>query len=114
VSSESQKVIHFVEIFDLDNKVETELEIKLELDSISEESELENKLEEQYDILQNNETLLTYSEIYDYNFDDQNINILWRKSIHSYIDNFDEKFWSNCHKNHLNVFEISYNNLIIK
>jgi hypothetical protein len=81
---------------------------KIEIDSIlSEETDLENKLEEQEDIIKNNENLLNYLQIYNYNFDDQNINILWRRSIHSYINNFDEKFWLNCYKNHLNIFEIT-------
>jgi len=89
-----------------DNKIEADLEI----DSIiSGESELENKLEEIDVVVQNSENLLTYSQVYDYNFDDQNINILWRKSIHSYINSFDETFWVNCHKNHLNIFEITTN-----
>jgi len=81
---------------------------KIEIDSvISGDTDLENKLEEQDDVIHHNENLLTYSQIYEYKFDDKDINILWRKSIHSYINSFDEKFWLNCHKNHLNIFEIT-------
>jgi hypothetical protein len=99
---------------DLEAELEIDLEAELEIDSISEESELENKVDEQYDTIQNNEILLTFSQIHDYDFDDKNINILWRKSIHSYVNSFDENFWLNCHKNNFNIFEINYNNLIIK
>jgi hypothetical protein len=96
-----------------DEKMEEDKE--LEIESISDgsnDSELENKLEKDNSI-QNTEELLTYSQIYVYNFDDENINILWRKSIHSFIDKFDNNFWFDCNKSHLNIFEINYNNLTI-
>jgi hypothetical protein len=107
-------------IFDLEENDKTQeidviddsIDIVNEIDSVSEETELENKCDEEI-IKNNNENLLTYSQVCDYNFNDQNINILWRKSIHSYIRNFDEKFWIQCYKNHLNIFEIQYNNKII-
>jgi hypothetical protein len=84
----------------------SELELELEETGSELELELEETGSEQYDTIQNNENLLTYSQIYDYNFDDKNIHILWRKSIHSFIHRFDENFWLNVHKNHLNIFEI--------
>jgi hypothetical protein len=62
---------------------------------------------------QNTEELLNYSQLYIYNFDDENINILWRKSIHSFVEKFDNNFWFDCNKNHLNIFEINYNNLSV-
>ena len=53
----------------------------------------------------NKECLLSYKQINDFNR--KNINILWRKSIHSYVGNFDNDFWSNCYKNNLNIFQVS-------
>ena len=96
ILSESSNKIFNLEKNTLETELETELEIELDTDSISEKSYLEN-----------NEKLLTYSQIYNYNFHDQNINILWRKSIHSFIDTFDENFWLNCHKKHFNIFEMN-------
>jgi hypothetical protein len=113
--------IDHVEIDDdtKDIDVDIDIDYKSEVngvdnDSISDMSDdivLENKLEEDNSI-QNTAELLNYSQIYTYNFDDVKINILWRKSIHSFIDKFDDNFWFNCNKNHLNIFEINYNNLI--
>jgi len=107
-------------MFDIDGELKAENgELKAEndsepdVDSISDVSDLESKLEQDNSV-QNIEELLTHSQVCIYNFDDENINILWRKSIHSSIKKFDDSFWFNCHKNHLNIFEISYNNLIIK
>jgi hypothetical protein len=96
-----------------DNDNENDNKNDNDIESVSEETELENKLDECINI-NNNENLLTYSQVCSYNFDDQNINILWRKSIHNYVHNFNEKFWLECYKNHLNIFEIQYNNLMIK
>jgi len=86
--------------------IESETEdIDLEKESLSEDTELEKVLE-----VENNtiyiESLLTYSQINNYNFDDKNVNIFWRKSLHTLISNFDENFWLNCHKNNLNIFEV--------
>ena len=112
-------------IFDIDNKLENEnielenenielekdnfeLEnenIELEKESVSEDTELEKKIEVENNTI-HSETLLTYSQISSYNFDDKNVNILWRKSIHTFINNFDENYWINCYKNNLNIFEI--------
>jgi hypothetical protein len=88
------------EIFQLENH-------PLDNESVSEETELENTNDNDI-IVHNNEELLTSSQIDKYNF--HNKNILWRTSIHSYITHFDETFWLRCHKNHFNIFEISYNN----
>jgi hypothetical protein len=77
------------------------------IENICEKYELDN-IDENINI---NNNLLTFSQVRDYNFCDTNINILWRKSIHEYIHNFDENFFLECHKNHLNIFEIQYNNL---
>jgi len=52
----------------------------------------------------NKECLLSYKQINDFNH--KNINILWRKSIHSYVGNFDNDFWCNCYKNNLNIFQV--------
>ena len=91
---------------------DTELEKKyvfdnteLEKESVSEDTELEKEIEVENNYI-HNETLLTYSQINSYNFDDKNVNILWRKSIHTFIHNFDENYWINCYKNNLNIFEI--------
>lgn len=94
-----------------DSKKELETELELELELETEFSEVTQTEFSEVTELENNEDLLTYSQIYNYNFDDQNINILWRKSIHSYINTFDEKFWLECHKNHLNIFEMNYNKI---
>ena len=85
-------------IFTLDNDNTKDTN---DIDSVSEVTELDK-----YTSINTNENLLTYSQVIDYNFDGENINILWRKSIHSYVPKFDEKFWLNCYINHLNIFEI--------
>ena len=97
----------------MDNNTKDSNEIINEFDSVSEETDLENKLHENNSI-NTNENLLSYSQVNDYNFDDENINILWRKSIHSYLPEFDQNFWLKCYNNHLNIFEIQYDNLMIK
>jgi hypothetical protein len=80
---------------------------------INEDMESEIDINESENVKRNNnndEHLLNSLQVQNYNFIDDNINILWRKSIHSYLTNFDNNFWINCHKNHLNIFEISYKN----
>ena len=89
-------------IFTLDNdKMNNNTKDTNDIDSVSEVTELDK-----YTSINTNENLLTYSQVIDYNFDGENINILWRKSIHSYVAKFDENFWLNCYINHLNIFEI--------
>ena len=53
------------------------------------------------------EELLTYLQIKNYDF--TNKNILWRKSIHSIVQPFNEHFWLQCYKNHFNIVEINKN-----
>jgi hypothetical protein len=53
----------------------------------------------------NKECLLSYKQINDFNH--KNINILWRKSIHSYVGNFDNDFLSKSYIKNFNVFQVS-------
>ena len=63
---------------DLENDIEPEEDLGTELESIVEPKKelLKNLLEPELEQNINNETLLTYSQVNDYNFDDKNINIL--------------------------------------
>ena len=81
------------------------------IETTSLNEEIESEKDTELELENNNENLLNSIQVENYNFEDTNINILWRKSIHSYITNFSKNFWINCHKNHLNIFEIKYKNI---
>jgi hypothetical protein len=74
---------------------------------IDESNEIENasNLSFTKNELIHNEILLQFSQIDIFN--DLDKDILWRKSIHSYVGNFDDNFWINCFKNHLNIFIVN-------
>ena len=81
---------------------------KVEIESDSDETEVENNVDKEELYKKNeNEILLTYSQIDNNIFDDPNTNILWRKSVHSVITTFDKDFWLNCYKNNINIFQIN-------
>ena len=93
---------------DLTNENSVSSDLTNETSSIIDETnEIENanNLSFTKNELIHNEILLQFSQIDIFNEPDKDI--LWRKSIHSYIGNFDDNFWINCFRNHLNIFIVN-------
>ena len=79
---------------------------EIETSSLNEDIDSEKEVETE-NTIENSIHLLNFTELQNYNFINNNINILWRKSIHSYVNDLDNNFWINCYNNHLNIFEIN-------
>ena len=70
-------------------------------------SDLSCDLNNNCKFVEKNVSLLNLTQIQNYDFN--NTNILWRKSVHSYVNYSNNNYFVNCYKNHTNIIEITLN-----